>query len=271
MKIYVLDKTFPVGVTYRAEKDKAYIIKKVGTTSATKATLKVAGGLVLEIINTIAPITPKAANRLDLLDLEDLYIVVPPDKTLETSGESAKFIRVKGQIVELGPGESLPADVLARFAAQTKKYISYQTATWTSTAAAVIPKGNVHSMIDYSCPSGERHTFRKRYMGYSYCSEYPSGVYLEELGTRLYVQAAPLDILEDTMGFRGISSIAAPHPPNDTDGTHEFTLKDFPIILEPGRKLTIEAWNANAGFTLGEGKTFTCNVAIVDEVELLSP
>jgi len=271
MKTYSLDKTLPTGASYRAEKDKAYIIRKVGTSSTTKATLKVAGGLVLEIIDTLAPLTPKSTNRLDLLDLEDLYIVVPPDKVLETAGESGKFIRIKGQIVELGPGETLPADIIARFNAQTKKYISYQTATWTSAAAAAIPKGNVHTMIDFTCPAGERHVFRKRYMGYSYCSAYPAGVYLEELGTRLYVQGAPLDILDDSMGFRGISSIAAPHPPNDTLGVHEFTLKDFPITLEPGRKLTIEAWNANAAFTLAAGETFTCNVTLVDEVELLGP
>ena len=269
-KTYPLDKTFPTGASYRAESDKAYIIRKVGTTSDTKASLKVAGGLCLEIISTVAPTQVKAANRWPLLDLGDNYIVVPPNKTLEIIGESAKFVRVKGEILEMGPGELLPAEHLTRYDRQTKKYVSYETATWTSAAAAAIPKGNVHTMIDRDTPAAERHTFQSRCMGYSYCSAYPSGVYLEELGTRIYVQGAPLDNLDDGMGFRGISSVAAPHPPKDADGAEGFSLKERPIVLEPGRHFTIEAWNANAAFTLATGETFTCNVTIVKEIELLS-
>ena len=269
-KTYLLDKTFPTGASYRGESDKAYIIRKVGTTSDTKASLKVAGGLCLEIISTVAPTQVKAANRWPLLDLEDRYIVVPPDKTLEIVGESAKFVRVKGEILELGPGELLPEPHMRRYERQTKEYISYETATWTSAADAAIPKSNVHTMIDYSVPAAERHSLRKRYMGYSYCSAYPSGVYLEELGTRIYVQGAPLDNVEDAMGFRGISSVAAPHPPKDDDGAEGLSLKDFPVVLDPGRTLTIEAWNANTAFTLTGGATFKCDVTVVVDVDLLS-
>ncbi|MDI6725286.1 MAG: hypothetical protein QMD61_11640, partial [Methanobacterium sp.] len=186
----------------------------------------------------------KAASRLPPLDLGGLYVVVPPGKTLEILGTADRFIRIVGEILELSPGEVLAPDLLSRYAEQSKHFLSYQYATWTSAAAASIPKGDIHTMINFTCPAGERHTFNRLYGGYTYCSAYPSGVFLEELGTRIYVDDKPLDIIEDVMGFRGISSIAAPMPVDDTYGALPFSLASMPIVLDPGRTLRVEAFNA---------------------------
>ena len=266
---YILDKTLPCGGSYRAEIDKAYVIRKAGTADTAKVTLRVAGAPCLEIVDKVAPQSVKAASRKPLLDLEDLYVVVPPGKTLEILGTTNKFIRVKGEILDLAPGEVLTTTLLARYAEQFKKFLSYRYASWTSSAAAAIPKGDINDIISFTCPAGEKHVFDSFYGGYTDCTAYPAGVFLEELGTRIYVDDKPWDIMEDTMGFRGISSIAAPIPPDDTFGAEPFSLKDMPIVLTPGRKLRIAAYNADAAFTLASGQTLTSRVGLLDKVEYI--
>jgi len=69
--IYKLDKLFKVGTLYRAEADKAYIVRKAGTTSTTLAKAIVAGSPVIELIQESAPAFPINTNLIPPWELGD--------------------------------------------------------------------------------------------------------------------------------------------------------------------------------------------------------
>jgi len=137
-KVYILDKALKVGTLYRAERDKFLVVDLAATNSTTKARLKVAGTVPLELVDKIAQLSARDTERFPPLELKNLKVVVPPDKTIEVEGEAGKYIRVVGTIQELAPGGLVPAPFLARFEEQARKYYTYlegingigEAATW---------------------------------------------------------------------------------------------------------------------------------------------
>jgi len=244
-KVYLLDKTFDVGTLYRAELDKAYVIKRLGTNSTTKAVVKVAGAPCAELLAEATPKYPINTNLNGPEDLADLYIVVPPGKTLEIEGESGKDIRAVGNIQVLLVGEALPAGLLTRYDRQAKEFLSYQRGTYshgTDTAWAADVEKDV---LTFTCPAGEKWLFN-RYLGAT-VANVSGGLLQGQFGIRVYVDDMPFDIIEAAMGKKGIDTISCHLPAKEDVNFDIFTLKDFPVELTPGRTLRISAINVSGG------------------------
>jgi hypothetical protein len=64
--VYKLQKILKTNTTYEMEKDRYYVIKRIGTDAAAKVTAKVDGIPVLDIFSTIAPIAKTSSNVLVL-------------------------------------------------------------------------------------------------------------------------------------------------------------------------------------------------------------
>lgn len=265
---YILDKVFDIGTLYRAEEDKAYVIHRLGTDSTEKATAKVDGAPVAEIINTLAPKQPIDTNLLCLLDLGPLFIVVPPDKPFEFSGESGKDVRAVGEIIELSPGEALAPELLARYGAQTKKYVIYEAATFDKGVGVTWGADEENLVVSIKASAAERLTFNRLFM-----AKVEKDATLEAQGIwahQLAVQDKPFDIVDKDMGRPGIAMLSTPYPPADAVNVEPFTLADHPIVVEPGRKLSIKCRNVSGAVQdPTTSLKYTSSVAIVYEKELL--
>lgn len=262
---------------YRAESDKAYVIRKVGTDSATKAQVKPAGGGLAEVIADAAPMHSTEDNILGPLELGDFYLVVPPDKTLEFSGADASQFRLIGEILELAPGEVMPTSLLARYGEQAKKYMSYLTGSYDHGTDKAWPADEEHNVLVFPCPAGERWGFDGLYMARGRLNVAIWGV--GDFASRIYVQDVPWDILETQvgaatykMGRKGIDHRATPYPPEDGRNIQPFSLASMPIAIEPGRILKVTATNTSGAelSAAGSGWHYTFDVLVVGKKELLS-
>jgi hypothetical protein len=266
---YILDKTIDVDTTYQAESDKAYVIRKVGTDSTTKATLSVAGVNCLEIIQNIARISPSHLELIDVVDLADLFVVVPPDKKFGFTGESGKRMRIVGEILDLAPREPLGSNLLARYGEQGKRYLTYQTGSFSKGEDTEWPADEENAVVTFVSPAGERHKFKRAL--YADIANLAAAHSPGDWSLRFYVQDAPLDILATAMGDLGID-LWNMHYIYDTDEYHKlFSIEDMPIEIGPGRKLGIKARNVSGeAKSPGSGTSITVTVYILDEIELLS-
>lgn len=267
MKTYMLDKVLNVDTVYEAESDKGYIIRKVGTTSTSKVTLSVAGTDCLEVIDKIARANPTEYYLYDLLDLGDLYIVVPPNKKISFTGASGSKLRIVGEIIELTPGEALPSPFMGRYAEQGRKYISYLTDSYSHGADTAWTAGDENDVIDKTAEAGTRYTLNSLF--YAELANLAAVHSPGDWTIRLYLQGAPLDILSTNMGDLGIDLWKAYW----NDGTNyfykPFTLEKMPITLEPGRNFVasmINSSGANKSPSSGNSLTATFYVACIKEL-----
>jgi len=247
MKKFKLDKTFTIGTLYRAEPDKAYVFREAGTNIADKVSLRVAGIPCLDIRDELANIGVVSGNVSGLAPLEELFIVVPPDKPFIFESATSGSARVKGEILELAPGEVLPTNLAARFAEQGSRYLTFQRATkdiGTSWAKDV-----EHLLLDITTPVREEYTFKFRF-GVDLTNLPAANDAPGNIAVRFYLEDKPLDIIEAEMGKHGIDFWGCRLPPDFGKTWQIGTLADFAIVLTEGINLKLRMRNiSGAGIT----------------------
>jgi len=267
--IYKFDKIFAVGTVYRAEADKAYVIKSVGTNSTTIARVVVAGAPAVEILDEFAPRYPVNTNLYGPIELGDQYIVVPKDKTLEVTGETGKNVRLLGDLYVFAPGEDLPAFHLTRYNEQAKVFLSYQRGTYshgTDTAWAADLEKDV---ITFSVPAGERWEFANILGGT--VANVSGGLLPGQFGLRIYVDDRPLDNVIPNMGKKGIDVVSCHLPPKEDVNFEPFTLLEYPIRIGPGRTIRISCINVSGGsISPTTGTSLDVTVIIVGVCEYIT-
>jgi len=271
MKTYLLDKTISVDTVYTAEMDKAYVIEEVGTDSTTTATLKVAGAPCLEIVEDFAPAFAEVKNLNPVLPLGDLRVIVPPSKKFEFSGSAGSKLRIKGFILELQPGEVLPAGYAARYTEQARKYFSYKSGVVTFAAGTTWAAGTETKVIDFTAPAGEKWVFAHRYQAEARLDNLvavPRGF------SQIRINDDPLDILDTAMGPKGLAGSGTPNPPRDVDTTTTdivaqlvnkvpASLEKMKIELMPGVNVKVYLINTGANYTVPTGRTLNLIVHMV--------
>ncbi len=263
MKTYRLDKEIVVGTTYYTEADKALVIKEAGTDDTSKITLRVAGVPCLELTQDIAPLVATSSNMNGLLNLEDLYVVVPPDTTFDVDGTSSKKMRIRGFILDLAGQEPLPAAYLTRFKEQGKKFFSYISKNLTYDTT--VPADGEVTCYEFTCPTGEKWRFDNLMMA----EVLDDTTLKEQFNVRLYLQDTPFDNLVSSKLVLGMETKAFPYPPNTTDGIVPGTLKETPIDVLPGETLKITFINTGSSFTKS-GTHAYYKVLLVGKKEYLS-
>lgn len=242
MQSYPLDKLLTVGTDYYTEADKALVIKLIGTDSAAKATLKVAGAPCLETITGIAGLKMTHAQFQPLFDLKDLYAVVPPDSVFNLTGTASALLRIKGSLLDLAPGETLPAGLLARWTEQAKKFFSYQVAAIATDTA--IAAGASLDLLTFTCPTGEKWLFDSLLF---FRATVATDTIDYGLTARILLQDKPWDNLVNSKLLLGLNQYGTPYPPSHTDGMNVFSLKEKPIEVAPGQVLKIQVVNTTDG------------------------
>jgi len=265
---YILQKTSAVGTLYRAEVDKAYVIKRVGTDSTGKAAIKVAGAVAAEFNSEVAPLAKTTSNVLGPLDLDPLYVVVPQGKPLEFTGDSGSKVKLIGTIIELAPGEALPTPFMARAGVQAKEYITYQRGTYSHGTDTAWAADDERTILDFTCPVGEKHVF-KRFAGVN-IANLAAALGAGQFGVRIYVDDKPYDIIETEMGRLGIDAYEAALPPRDALTLDIFGLAQMPIELAAGRNLKVKLINVSgAAISPSTGASIDVTVNLVDEKTVL--
>jgi len=101
-----LRKVLKTNTMYEMEKDRYYVIKRIGTDTTSTVTVEVDGIPVAQIFSTIAPIARTSTNLLTPLDLGEYFIVVPPERKLYFRSSASANVYIEGDLVVLSPGES---------------------------------------------------------------------------------------------------------------------------------------------------------------------
>jgi hypothetical protein len=259
MKVFKLDKTLATNTDYTTESDIALIIQEVGTDDTAKVTAKVEGIPCAEFTSYLGPLNSNPTNRLPLLNLKDLYIVVPPDKIFRFEGTSEKNVRIKGLLLRFEPNEGLPAEYIARYTEQGKIFFSYLIASLENDTA--VPAGSAIDLLTFTCPSGQKYVFNSYFMA-SLQDTTPAINY--GLVSRILVNDSPLDNLMNSKILLGIDQHATPLPPNDTDGVSVFSFEDKPIALTEGNILKVQIQNITSD-SITANTNSTCLIACKKE------
>ena len=232
-------------VTYEMEKDRYYVIKKIGTDVSAKVTVKVDGIPVLDIFNTIAPIARTSSNTLGPLDLGELFIVVPPERKLLFESSGSGNVYIEGDLVVLSPGEAIPSEHLTRYNAYATRKITY--ADVSATVGASWAAGQEVKIADLTPPTIEDWIFD--YFAGVAVSGLSAALAYGQVNIKLYYDGKPLDLLVATAGPHGIEALKMPLPPAAGTEMEPFSFKDKPIMVVGGHTLTITAINVS-GATL---------------------
>jgi len=267
MRKFVLNKILDEGTIYRAERDKFYVVRRAGTNSTTRATLSVAGIPCLEIVDVIAPKEKINTNLFGTLDLEDNYVVIPPDKVFSFSGSSGSELRIAGEVYELAPGEAMPTAFLARYTEQGKKYLTYIEGTYSHGTDVAWPNREEHGVVDFTAPVKEKYTFKYRHG--SIVTNIPTPAE-KQFAVRFYVDDKPLDNVEYAMGEHGIEIFSCYLPPSETVNFEFGTLKDMPIELPEGTNIKVKCINVSgASISPSAGTSLDVRTILIVEKVIL--
>jgi hypothetical protein len=257
---YFLKKILKTNTTYIMEKDRYYVIKKAGTDSSSKVTIKVDGVPVLDIYNTIAPITKTSSNKLGPIDLGEYFIVVPPERQIYCESSASANVYIEGDLNVLAPGEAIPTEHLTRYNAHVNRKITYTTLT--ATVGSSWAAGQEVKVGDINPPTIEDWIFDD-FAGASVANLSASLAY-GQVTIMLYYDGKPLDLLLTSAGPRGIEVLKMPLPPASTTEEEPFRFKEKPIPVVGGHTLTVSAINVSgAALSAASGQNITVSFVAV--------
>jgi hypothetical protein len=228
MPIFHLDTYLTQGVSYETRARQAIKIEKIGTNAddpATGAYLFIDNKATGPIIQDIAPLHKLTTRNLDLLDLGNLFYVIPPKTKFEVRGQTGKKIRVKGKLAMLAPGEPVPNDWLARFEVQHKRFYTYWYKYLDWSAGKTFAAEEEALVGELTPLTPEVYTFgglaEAKIVGYTPAEG--------EIGIRFAIDTAWLDELLEAPKVGGIDILSMPYPPTETTNLNPFSLEAFPI------------------------------------------
>jgi len=240
---YALRKTLKTNTTYVMEKDRYYVIEKIGTDVSGKVTAKVDGIPVAEFHNLIAPLTKSRSNLFGPIDLGDLYIVVPPERQIVFEAPSSGNVEIYGKLVVLSPGETIPTEHLTRYNAYDKRKLSYIDvsvtvgASWAADAEVKV--------ADITPPTIEDWEFFERVgVGVSGLS---AALTYGQVGIKFLFDGKPLDLLLTAAGPHGVDAMQFQLPPTSDTNSEPFSFKEMPTLVTGGHTLSVIARNVSGG------------------------
>jgi len=236
-----LKKILRTNVTYEMEKDRYYVIKRIGTNATAPVSVKVDGIPVLDLFVTIAPIARTSTNLLGPLNLKEYYIVVPPERKIVFESTATALVFVEGDLVVLSPGEAVPTEHLARYNTYATRKITYIDVT--ATVGTSWPKDREVKVVDITPTTIEDWIFDS-YAGVLVSNLAATQAY-GQINLKIYYDGKPLDLLVVTAGPHGIETLKMPLPPTATAEFEPFTFSEKPITVVGGHTLTVTAINVS--------------------------
>jgi len=265
MKILPLDKTFDTGTEYKAEHNKFYVFQKLGT-NVDVDYIEIEGRRTTPLNSELSPQYKTSSNLFGPLDLEDLFLVVPPDHRFKFVSSTSGRVVAIGKLGILELGEGLPADLASRF--KNFHLVYKKPFTFTKSLGTDVSwgAGEEVEVVSLTPTSIERITLND-IIGLK--AENAGTIGKGDLGVIIYYDDVPFDILDTTMGRKGIDFFDMPLPPTSDAMRKPFTFRNFPIVVEPNHTLKIKVIN-NTGSAItppsGESITITCKFVAKYEI-----
>ncbi len=257
---YYLKKILKTNTVYEMEKDRYYVITRIGTDSSSKVTVKVDGIPVADIFNTIAPVAKTSSNTLGPLDLGEYYIVVPPERQLYFESSASANVYIEGKLVVLSPGESIPSEHLTRYNAYATRKISYIDTSVT--VGSSWSAGQEVKVADITPPTIEDWIFDS-FAGISVSGLSAAQTY-GQINAKLYYDGKPLDLLLTVAGSQGIETLKMPLPPTNAAEMEGFSFKDIPVAVVGGHTFTVTAINvSNSALSASTGNNITVRLVAI--------
>jgi len=260
-KYFNVDLILKQGSEYETPKRVGLVINKVGTNATTKGHLEIDEKPVGDIVDVVSPLHKTSSNLMGPLELGGLFLVVPPETKIIWEGPSGTKCRCIGRQVLLAPGEAMPADLMARFAAQAKHYMTYIEKTYShGTDVKLVADAEV-SVLEYTPRAVERLNCAYPFMA-SVSNYTPSEA---DLAVRFYYENVPQDRLLEKTKIAGFDILSCPRPPADTTEQVPASLAATPIVVEPERTLKAVVRNikgADISPATGTSLTFTITMLV---------
>jgi len=236
---YVIRKTMKTNTTYVMEKDRYFVIERIGTDVSGKVTAKVDGIPVAELHSLITPIAKTASNLFGPLELNDLFIVVPPERQLLFEAPSTGNVEIYGKLAILAPGETVPTEHLTRYNAYDKRKLALLDVSYT--VGTSFASDQEVKIVDINPPTIEDWLFNRR-VGVSVSGLSTSLTY-GMIAIKFYFDGKALDLLLTQAGPHGIDVMQLPLPPTDTVNLEPFSFKEMNMLVPGGHTLSVVARN----------------------------
>ena len=265
-RVWYLDRTFDLNTEYRFDKRLGAVVKLIGTNVADEVTLYVDNKPLIPIHGDMAPINFLDSNMLGMLDLKDLYFVIPPDTPFEFESASSGKVRVKGELWILEPKEDLPSEYYRRLQEAYYKGISYYRNVVTLAADQAFATTDEITLATIEPAKLEKYTLNDIVMIKLENTANPLDY--GQVSILFYIDDQPVEFITDNNPKRGIDIMDFPYPPSQDNGWYPFTLKDTPVELTEGHKLKITAINisgADIAPPSGGSLSFTAFVKMIYE------
>lgn len=234
MKTLKIDWYLSAGTEYDLEYDQVLVIRKIGTDSTSQVKIMIDGKYAGSIISYVAPIQKDTTNILPLLDLKDLFLVVPQGLKYKFDGSGT--VRIQGELLKLDPGETIPADLIARYKDQFYKYYEYKTATKDLGTDVAWGAGSEIEILSLTPETNEKWIFNNVVR----IEQSNIGTDAQKVAIRFYKNDIPLFNRESGAGEEGIDMKAFLI---ESGKLEFFTLADWPIEVPGDNKLTVKAKN----------------------------
>lgn len=234
MKVFKIDWFVSGGTTYKLQDFQVLVIKKLGTNGSSEIKINIDGNYCGSIINKIAPYTKDTTNILPLLDLKDLYLVVPPSREYLFSGTGT--IRIQGELLELAPGETMPADLIARYKEQNNKYITYVSASKDFGTDTSWGAGSEVTLYDKKLETHEKMIFNNVIR----IDQEQIGTNPQKVAVKLYLDDEPWHNRFANSGEKGIDLKSFLI---ESGKLEYFSLEKNPIEVAPDHKIAFKVEN----------------------------
>ena len=232
----LIRKNYSTGTDYKTGAGEVFVIQRVGTNGMYKVTLNVEGAPCYETIKYVAPLYKDTDGFLDPQDLGNKFVVIPPERTFNFSiSTGSANIYTYGYLLKLAPGEAIPSDLLARYNAQTKDYLTVINESVDVAEGTTISANEEVTIFTKQADANETLTFDGLVEGYAEAGG--SALAFTNWALKFYVNDYPLDFSLTDAGDKGIPLAFTPRPPQTGWNLVPFTLKENPIVLHPGDTL----------------------------------
>lgn len=239
---FPLDMVLKQGVVYETRARQILKIEKIGTDSTSMTDpsyLFIDNKALGKITQDLAPLHKTSSRLVSLLDLGNLYYVVPPKTKFEVRGEVGKKMRIKGKLITLGAGEPVPSDLMDRFNVQHKHYMTFWYAylDWSAGKTFVNKEEALIGTLTPLTP--EIVTFNNlamaKIVGYTAAEA--------EIGLRFAIDASWLDDLLEAPDIGGIDILSMPYPPAETTDYQPYSFEAHPIQVLGDQTFKVYARN----------------------------
>jgi len=246
VKRFPLDIILEEGDVYETGKREALVIRKVGTNAATETSpmkLRIDDKPLGEITQTLSPISKINTLFMDLLDLGDLFYVVPEETEVIIEGPSGLEMRCVGELLKLAIGETLPTNLMARFREQPNHYLTFLYGYVDWSAGKTFAADEEVEVISHTPKTIERVAvygpLQARLNGWTRA--------MHEVALRFYLENVPYDFILERTKVGGIDLFNTPYPPAETTEHNGFVLPKGFIEVPGDHTLSIRQRNISGG------------------------